>query len=218
MTEYDLAQRERIRQALLAYMKEHKIGVPRLAARIKEAVHRNPEIPVKTLQRFMKGEVRTIDMHVGFLAQFVDKVAQVDPTPHLGVALSAFYSSKDRTDWAGTFKAEEVADPEARLDKRYRSKIEIILDNGAWRVKEVAENGGSRDIYDGALSSSGQIVVVVMKDRLMGLPRTMTVLKQGSDTLGGVSTTAHLPPPIYGRGASLRTRSARITLTGLNVK
>ena len=92
MTEYDLAQRERIRQTLLAYMKEHKIGVPRLAARIKETVHRNPEIPVKTLQRFMKGEVRTVDMHVGFLAQFVEKVSKEDPTPRLGIALSAFYS------------------------------------------------------------------------------------------------------------------------------
>ena len=88
MTEYDLAQRERIRQTLLAYMKEHKIGVPRLAARIKEAVHRNPEIPVKTLQRFMKGEVRTIDMHVGFLAQFVEKVSKVDPTPRSRVSRS----------------------------------------------------------------------------------------------------------------------------------
>ena len=86
MTEYDLAQRERIRQTLLAYMKEHKIGVPRLAARIKETVHRNPEIPVKTLQRFMKGEVRTIDMHVGFLAQFVDKALKVDPMPRFGLS------------------------------------------------------------------------------------------------------------------------------------
>ncbi len=117
MTEYDLAQRERIRQALLAYAKEHKIGVPRLAARVKETVHRNPEIPVKTLQRFMKGEVRTLDQYVGFLAQFVDKMAQVDPTPRLGVALSAFYSSKDRTDWAGTFRAEELARIMHRADR-----------------------------------------------------------------------------------------------------
>ena len=108
MAEYDLAQRERIRETLLAYMKEHKIGVPRLAARIKETVHRNPEIPVKTLQRFMKGEVRTIDMHVGFLAQFVEKVSKVDATPRLGFALSAFYSSKDKTDWSGTFVAAGV--------------------------------------------------------------------------------------------------------------
>ena len=103
MTEYDLAQRERIREALLAYVKEHKIGVPRLAARIKEAVHRNPEIPVKTLQRFMKGEVRTLDMHVGFLAQFAERVSKADVMPRLGYALSAFYSSKDETDWSGSF-------------------------------------------------------------------------------------------------------------------
>ena len=89
MTEYDLAQRERIRETLLAYMKEHKIGVPRLAARIKETVHRNPEIPVKTLQRFMKGEVRTIDMHVGFLAQFVEKVSKDRSQRHDWVLLSA---------------------------------------------------------------------------------------------------------------------------------
>ena len=108
MTEYDLAHRERIRETLLSYMKEHKIGVPRLAARIKEAVHRNPEIPVKTLQRFMKGEVRTIDMHVGFLAQFVEKASNIDPTPRLGSALAAFYSSQDKTDWSGTFQVSEI--------------------------------------------------------------------------------------------------------------
>ena len=45
MTENDLARRERIRQALLAYVKEHKIGVPQLAKRVTETVHRNPTIP-----------------------------------------------------------------------------------------------------------------------------------------------------------------------------
>ena len=30
MAEYDQAQRERIREALLAYVKEHKIGIPTL--------------------------------------------------------------------------------------------------------------------------------------------------------------------------------------------
>lgn len=69
MTEYDLPHRERIREALLIYMKEHKVGVPRLAQRIEQTVHRNPIIPVKTLQRFLKGDVRTVDMQVGFLAR-----------------------------------------------------------------------------------------------------------------------------------------------------
>ena len=133
MTEYDLAQRERIREALLAYMKEHKIGVPRLAARIKETVHRNPEIPVKTLQRFMKGEVRTIDMHVGFLAQFAEKISKVDPTPRLGFALSAFYSSKDKTDWSGTFVASELDVAGTRIPRRLtdqRSKLSLIREPG----------------------------------------------------------------------------------------
>ena len=107
MTEYDLAQRERIRETLLAYMKEHKIGVPRLAARIKETVHRNPEIPVKTLQRFMKGEVRTIDMHVGFLAQFVEKVSKVGRDATLGFGSECVLFVQDKTDWSGTFVASE---------------------------------------------------------------------------------------------------------------
>ena len=157
MTEYDLAQRERIRQTLLAYMKEHKIGVPRLAARIKETVHRNPEIPVKTLQRFMKGEVRTIDMHVGFLAQFVEKVSKEDPTLRLGFALSAFYSYQGQDRLVGHIRSRGVADRrEAGSGDDYRSKIEIVLDQGTWRVKEVADYRRSHDVYDGAMTSSGQ--------------------------------------------------------------
>ncbi len=49
MAEYDLPHRERIREALLIYMKEHKVGVPRLAQRVKETVHRNPTIRERAL-------------------------------------------------------------------------------------------------------------------------------------------------------------------------
>jgi hypothetical protein len=215
MAEYDLAQREQIRQALLAYMKEHKIGVPRLAQRVKETVHRNPEIPVKTLQRFMKGEVRTIDMHVGFVAQFIEKVSKVEATPRLGFALNAFYSTNDKTDWSGTFTAVESEPPSPESPDPYQSKIEIVLDQGAWHVKEVANNGGSHDIYDGALTSSASIAVMVMKDRLLGLPRTMTVLKQVDAGYEGVATAAY---PFRRQGVgnvqawAVRTRSARIAL------
>ena len=169
MTEYDLGQRERIRETLLSYMKEHKIGVPRLAARIKETVHRNPEIPVKTLQRFMKGEVRTIDMHVGFIAQFVEKASRSDPIPRLASALTAFYSSQDKTDWSGVFIASESDDGGSKDPAVYKSKLQIGLDGGTWRVKEIGDNDGTHEIYDGALTASGPTLVVVMKDRLMGL-------------------------------------------------
>jgi hypothetical protein len=208
-----LAHRERIREALLVYMKEHKIGVPRLAARIKETVHRNPEIPVKTLQRFMKGEVRTIDMHVGFLAQFAEKVSKVDATPRLGFALSAFYSSKDKTDWSGEFIASESDQGASKDSAIYKSKLQIGLDGGTWRVKETGDNDGTHEIYDGALTTSGPTLVVVMKDRLMGLPRTMTVSKKSAGEFEGVATAAYYPRAT-GTATSLtvRTRSSRIVL------
>ena len=49
--EFDLTERERIRWALIDYMKAHKIGIPTLAARIKASHPREMEIPWKTLQR-----------------------------------------------------------------------------------------------------------------------------------------------------------------------
>jgi hypothetical protein len=189
MTEYDLAQREQLRQTLLAYMKEHKIGVPRLAQRVKETVHRNPEIPVKTLQRFLKGEVRTIDMHVGFLAQFVEKASNVDPTPRLGSALAAFYSSQDKTDWSGLFHVSEGQSESVEGS----STIEIVRDQGAWRVKETTANASPRRIYDGALTTSGKAVLMVLKERLTGLPRTITVgaINVAPWAYAGVTATAH---------------------------
>jgi hypothetical protein len=213
MTEYDSAHREQIRQALLSYMKEHKIGVPRLAARIKETVHRNPEIPVKTLQRFMKGEVRTIDMHVGFIAQFAEKLSKGDETPRLGFALSAFYSSQDKTDCSGSFNASELESLNEYGDP-YRSKILIAFDQGTWRVREVGNYGRSQDVYEGALTTSGSIIVMVMKDRLLGLPRTMTVSKQSGRGYEGVATAAYFPGTRQGSISplSVRMRSARISL------
>lgn len=53
--EFDLTERERIRWALIDYMKAHKIGVPTLADRIKKSRPREMEIPWKTLQRFLAG-------------------------------------------------------------------------------------------------------------------------------------------------------------------
>jgi hypothetical protein len=214
MTEYDLAQREQIREALIAYAKEHKIGVPRLASRIKENVHRNPTIPVKTLQRFMKGEVRTVDQYVGFLAQFAEKVSKADATPRLGFALSAFYSSKDKTDWSGTFIALESAQSERESTEAYQSKVEIVMDQGMWRVKEVDTTGGSYQVYDGAMTSSGSTIVIVLKDRLVGLPRTITVCGQGNGSYDGVATAAYFPRrngPVIPRFA-VKTRSAHIEL------
>jgi hypothetical protein len=191
MTEYDLAQREQLRQTLLAYMKEHKIGVPRLAARIKETVHRNPEIPVKTLQRFMKGEVRTIDMHVGFLGQFVNKISKVDPLPRLGSALSAFYTPESNIDLTGTFRLSDGLhnnDPEwGEL-----SKIEVMRVQDSWRVKETHYKTDGHRIYDGVLTFSNITGVIVLRERLSGLPRFITLCRRiAGSYYAGVATAAY---------------------------
>lgn len=214
MTEYDLPHRERIREALLSYMKEHKVGVPRLAQRIKETVHRNPTIPVKTLQRFMKGDVRTVDIHVGFLAQFVEKNSKDDPTPRLGSALSAFYASQDKTDWSGIFTAAALDPSETDASDSYHSQIEIALDQGTWRVKETAVNQGSREVHDGAMTSSGATVVIVLKDRLVGSPKLITVSRQSNGGYEGVSTAATFPaaPDKATRTFPVKMRSIRIAL------
>jgi hypothetical protein len=67
---FDAKTRERIRLRILHYKKEHRLGVGRLAKRIVLALPNEPKIPVKTLQRFLAGIIRTNDLHVGFFEKF----------------------------------------------------------------------------------------------------------------------------------------------------
>ena len=219
MTEYDLAQREQLRQTLLAYMKEHKIGVPRLAARIKEAVHRNPEIPVKTLQRFMKGEVRTIDMHVGFIDQFAVKVSKTDATPRLGSALNAFYLSGEKVDWSGVFTAEATITYDVPLagiikGEMDHTRIEIRRDQGAWRATETCLLRGPITIFEGAMTTSGAAIIIVSKHRLTGFPRVITVSKQDGNVFEGIVNEAYIPEKLMANVSPYKTQiqSAKIVL------
>ena len=158
---------------------------------------------MKTLQRFMKGEVRTIDMQVGFLAQFVQKVSKEDPTPRLGAALSAFYSSQDKIDWAGAFTLVEMQEHERGED---RSKIEITRDHGVWRVKEVGKDRSAHRVYDGALTSSGPAGVMVLKDRLNGSTAYDYCLRGGPWTLFRCSYCSVLPRDTYAIALSSSVR------------
>ena len=219
MTEYDSAHREQIRQALLSYMKEHKIGVPRLAARIKETVHRNPEIPVKTLQRFMKGEVRTIDMHVGFIAQFADKISKTDAAPRLGSALNAFYLSADKVDWSGIFAAETTLTYDEPLagflkGEMDHTRIEIRRDQGAWRATETCLLRGPISIFEGAMTTSGAAIIIVSKHRLTGFPRVITVSKQDRNVFEGIVNEAYIPYKLMANVSPYKTeiQSAKIVL------
>jgi hypothetical protein len=166
VTEYDLAERERIRQALLAYMREHKIGTPTLAKRIKASHPRHMEIPLKTLQRVLAGKIRTHDMALSICAAFVDKLPDRPLLfDALGEALHDVYAKEaDVIAGAYTVSAHEIVISELTITTRPRPE-------GAVRkyhlVKEVT-TASYRRIYDGVLVFAGRGATMLLKDRLMG--------------------------------------------------
>lgn len=166
MANFDQAQREAIRTALLAYMKQHGIGVPRLGDRIKKHAPFGTQIPVKTLQRFLANKFWTNDTYVGVLHNFVQANAQPDSIIAAGEGLSRFYGGPPLHDYSGSFtvytSGAGVSELTARREANY------------WRVKEVYVLAG-RSVFDGILIGCGYAALFVLKDRLAGLPRTYTV-------------------------------------------
>ncbi len=89
---YSLAARDAIRAQMLAYGERHKIGVPKLRARMATATGRQPgEISLKTLQNFLADKRRTNDGFVKICDDFVNTIINSEQGPPLGPALGAFF-------------------------------------------------------------------------------------------------------------------------------
>jgi hypothetical protein len=177
--EYALAERERIRQTLLAYMREHGIGTPKLAARIKASHPRQMEIPLKTLQRFLgpikqppdgaNPRIRTHDMALMICAAFVDKLPNHPMAfEALGEALHAVYRRQPDV-IAGTYavSAHETLISELTL---IAPRVAHTEDQQYLMAKEVTVSHYRR-IYDGVIFFAGRAVTILLKDRLMGSAR-----------------------------------------------
>lgn len=89
---FDETTRERTRASLRRYMSEHGIGVPTLLRRIEDADERRREIPLSTLQRFLRGTHRTTDLYVSIFASFLRKMDAPLEADEFGEALASFYS------------------------------------------------------------------------------------------------------------------------------
>ena len=100
---FNTKTRDRIRRKILHYKKEHKLGIGRLAKRITLAHDRQPKIPVKTLQWFLAGKIRTRDVSVGFFEKFADGLPDPDPVVEVGNSMAAFYGQNVRRDFSGAF-------------------------------------------------------------------------------------------------------------------
>lgn len=170
-------ERARIRAALRAYMRAHRIGVPTLCALIIDRDPRHRELPLSTLQRFLAGKHRTGDAHVTQCAQFLKTEGFTppegrDPLADFGGALAAFWSGAE-TDAAlvGSYVHVEAKDAE---------KTKYVLDvsevpNGRY-MKVQEQRGGIlpelRYTFEGVLVRSGVLILIAMRETLSGLPRT----------------------------------------------
>jgi hypothetical protein len=157
LASFDISQRERIRAALIGYMKEHGIRVPTLAVRIRQSHPREMEIPLKTLQRFLAGK-RTQDMALTICAAFVEKLPH-KPTAFQALAdsLDALYSLTANTDREGDYALTATF-------QREPSQITLTPSGKILTVKEFIP---PHTIYDGIMFFAGPAIVAILRDRLM---------------------------------------------------
>lgn len=91
---YEDDARQRIRRALLRYLETQAIGVPKLQSVIAATTRRSVDlIPLKTLQRFLKGEMRTNDVMVGICADFVASLPMPRITEDFGDMMMRFLAA-----------------------------------------------------------------------------------------------------------------------------
>jgi hypothetical protein len=184
--EHDQEARARIRNKLLHYMREHRIGAPELTARIYAAQEpqQKKSVGISTVQRFLANKVRTVESYVDMFERFAKDFPSPDPIGALGERLSVFFGAGNGRDYSGRYLAN--AGVVATLDGETANDTEIVIapDAGFWRVTEKTAPGLNHAIYDGVLACSGHAAVVVLKDRLEGRARNYMLWPE-NETLRG---------------------------------
>lgn len=163
---FSRAERELTRKKLIRYMEENGIGAPRLARRIQAVNFGRPEIPVKTLQRFLTGRMRTNDSSVALFYRFAASLPDPDTITALGERLSLFYGPGNVRDYSGIYACIPTS-----FEKNHKSVINVIADGEFCRVTEKKDPQLGHAIYDGVLVCSRDAAVVVLKDRQTDLAR-----------------------------------------------
>ncbi|WP_127650095.1 hypothetical protein [Sinorhizobium meliloti] len=133
-TQFDMAERERLRSALLAYAEKHGIGVPTLQVRIADATDRSPDLlPLKTLQRFLTGIGRTNDAFLIPCFQFAQSLPAQSDTMNIARELGSFFGLaglQANADQSGTsmVAAEQFAGRYAVATRQPRPKKVRVFD------------------------------------------------------------------------------------------
>jgi hypothetical protein len=175
------AQRARIRAALLAYMRAHRIGVPTLCALVIDRDPRQREMPLSTLQRFLRGKHRTGDAYVSQCAQFLEREGfeppeERDPLAVFGSALAGFWSGADAAPAALAPLAGRyvrVSDQDA-ADEGYVLQLGAAAD-GRYLTAQEQRSGIVPELrynFEGVLVRCGVLIIIALRETLTGRPRT----------------------------------------------
>lgn len=178
--QFDIVTRNRIRRKIQHYKDAHGIGVSRLAKRISEAIPRHPEIPIKTLERFLAGRMRTYDMYVGFFSKFAESLPEPDTIGELGRSLVGFFGSSRE---AGGKLGQAEKFIIRGSSENDLSELTIEPDENFWRLTEMTTVPNGPPPFDGVMVRAGTVVVAALRDRLMGLPKLYML----SSVEGGLS-------------------------------
>lgn len=213
-TEFDSAERERVRATLRRYMQEHRIGTPTLQYRIIEADQPlRREIPLSTLQRFITGSHHTQEHHVALCHAFVKDLpyyGEGREVEQLGAALSGFLletmEGESRqaliknieTEFAGRFETRTLPygpgafsyPPQSDLPDSSLS-FEMAADQPWLLVQEFAndlrnyaEAPERRFAYDGVLITAAPLVHVFLRSALTRQPKTYSLERKTVTSAG----------------------------------
>jgi hypothetical protein len=204
--EFSQDDRARLRAALLAYMEEHRIGVPTLQVRIAQAAGREPHLlPLKTLQRFLADTSRTNDGLLSLCFQFAETLEPKAGPEGFAEAADAFFETTVNGGnrsvllgrWTGLAQRNKtgmsvVNQTGMDISSVQTSELKLeLLENGKGlkTTEKVTNPGGNRNakydpgmqhIYEGIAVQFRPLICLIAKNLLTRLPRTYWL--QESDT------------------------------------
>ena len=167
---YSADDRALIRDQLLAYSEQHRIGTPTLQTRIAEASGRHAyELSNKTLQRFLAGATRTNDAFVWLCHKFLHSVDAVDPVKSYGDAAMAFFQHVADPEFAAVAGAYSIDERDkGETIGQSRLTLAAVSDRPYLRAEESSDDGGG---YEGIAFKRTKGLSLILRDRLTRLQR-----------------------------------------------
>lgn len=228
-TKFDVAERERIRHALLAYARDNRIGAPNLQLHIAEKLGRTVDEvgALKTLQRFLTGEGRVNDGFITVCAAFVERTGAMTSHDELAHDLGAFFMRDIADQPADEVPSRLAGDYEIWASEIWHAhfvvKSEHMKPGKSYNLCRISGSGRGLKVHELATASESAygsfrpaanegvmlyfdpLIFILLKNRLTRLPRVYWLREGQHGYLRGEAVHGNLaepdldPPPCSGR-------------------